>query len=126
MTFIPKGDGTLDDLFWRGIPNEMWGKVTSLDKLKELFPEIKILKEDSINDLMNVKHGQIIYGIQKEKQSPQYIAYECLNCHEIIAGPPKKEYYNTLGEHPLSGGVGSHVYCHNCNVHIKHNVLIVS
>ena len=117
MLFAPKSDNSLDSLFWREIPQEFQGKVTSLDKLKEMFPEVQILKEEE---------RQIIYGVQKEKSSPQYVAYECLNCNELIFGPPKKKEINNLNPETFSGKIGTEVYCHNCNSYIKENISLMS
>ena len=107
-----------DDIFYSGIPNELWGKKTTISELEEIFGDEMTV----VNDSKWQKSSYLIFGIEGNMESdnvdermPRYLAYECPNCNELIIGPPKEEEYNDLDPKHLSGSKGKYIKCSDCD-----------
>lgn len=92
-----------DKYFWRKV-SDLTGKITSLDELVKIYPKLTVIE--------NEEKKIIYYGFIDEHVN--YVAYRCLDCNNIIYGPPKKMPFDNLETVHLAGAIGEDIYCHSC------------
>ena len=116
----PIANSSLEIMSWGAVPGRLMGKLTTLDEIRNEFPENDFTSEA---DILEEKEKYFTIGNLidlGDSTWSQQIAYQCKTCNEIRYGPPETydwdDFRDIKNLPPLCGSAGYKISCGGCGI----------